>query len=139
MRLAAFSVWAVAGMATALAQPAANVSVCELEHTPAVYSGQTVAVRANVVGRSPITIFDYEATGCTRQLLVIQPENKQHGLVLDRDETFMRFQRALSQRTRITAIFTGRFEYPTGRRRGMRLVLQRISELSVVAVPSVDR
>lgn len=139
MRLAALSILAVAGMAAALAQPAVHVSVCELEHTPAVFSGQTVAVRANVVGRSPITIFDYEATGCTGQLLVIQPENKHHELVLDRDETFMNFQRALRQRTRITATFAGRFEYPIGRKRGMRLVLQRISELSVVAVPSIDR
>lgn len=121
------------------AEEVTKLSVCELESDPARYSGQTVAVRGTVVGRSPLTIFDYEGRGCTQQLLVVEPHQRRDpGGSLSRDDTYNRFRQALLQRTRIGAVFIGRFEF-VRRRKKMRLVLHRISDLKVVMVPSVDR
>jgi hypothetical protein len=98
-----------------------------------------VSVRAVVVGRAPITIFDFESPGCTERLRVVLPD-KGSGVQLEHDESFTRLEKALRERTRIAATFTGRFEYAAkGRKPKMRLILQSVSSVDVQAVPSVDR
>lgn len=134
--------WAVALLSAGLAagQPS-NVTVCELQTRPSAFAQRIVTVRAAVVGRSPITIFDFDSPGCTGQLRVDLPISKGlSGVQLERDDSFAKLEKALRDRTRITATFTGLFEYTTkGRQIQMRIILQKVSAVDVQRAPSVDR
>lgn len=135
--------WAVALFLPYLAagQPS-SATVCELQTKPSEFAKGMVTVRAVVVGRSPITIFDFDSPGCTGQLRVDVPSSSKglNGVRLERDESFAKFEKALRERTRITATFTGLFEYEAkGRRFKMRILLQKVSAVDVQRAPSVDR
>jgi hypothetical protein len=134
--------WAIALLSPGLAagQPT-SATLCELQARPAAFVQRIVTVRAVVVGRSPITIFDFDSPGCTGQLRVDVPTSKGlSGVQLKRDDSFARLEKALRERARITATFTGLFEYATkGRQSKMRIVLQNVSGVDVQRAPSVDR
>jgi len=110
-----------------------------------------VQVRATVVGRKKLTIFDFATAGCVGQLPVVFPDaiRPMPDFNLEKDETFQKLQKALRERTEIEATFEGRFDYPvqdrmtrrnaSGMRMPMRLVLRKVSNLDVTTTRSVDR
>jgi hypothetical protein len=123
-------------------------TVCDLQALPDKYRGKIVEVRASVVGRKKLTIFDFDSPGCLGQLTVVFPQalKSPPGFSLLKDADFEIFSNALRERTDIQATFEGRFDYSPERRErehtrtgSMRLVLRQVRDIKIRKTRSVDR
>lgn len=124
-------------------------SACDVQQHPAQYNGKRIAVRASVIGRKELSIFDFEADGCTGPLRVVIPEesDKKPSTKLVRDSEFAKFEAALRTRSAIQAVLEGTFEWRgrAGESRkkesdnSMKLLLEKVYDVRTTPTRSVDR
>jgi hypothetical protein len=126
-------------------------SVCDLLKAPRRFSGSLVSIRAELIAVREWLLVDDTDQECGR-LAAAHPADPEvspkPGFTLIRDRSLEEFERALpvlnpspsGTRGRIIATFEGRFDWtPRGsghsRLRKTRLVLHRVSDVTVIPAP----